>query len=101
LFLHPYKIRLNGTALAVSYLPGESDSGVFGGNSNWRGTIWFPVNYLLIESMQKFHHYYGDEFKIEWPTGSRQIVSIDAAAREIVRGSRGYFLRIRTDFVLC
>ncbi len=53
----PYKFRLNGTELAVSYVPGESDSGVFGGNSNWRGRIWFPVNYLLIESMQKFHHY--------------------------------------------
>jgi hypothetical protein len=87
------KFRLNGTELAVSYLPGESDSGVFGGNSNWRGPIWFPVNYLLIESMQKFHHYYGDEFKIECPTGSGQLVSIDAAAREIVRRLTRLFLK--------
>ena len=90
---HPYKFRLNGTELAVSYLPGESDSGVFGGNSNWRGPIWFPVNYLLIESMQKFHHYYGDEFKIECPTGSGQLVSIDAAAREIVQRLTRLFLK--------
>ena len=90
---HPYKFRLNGTELAVSYLPGESDSGVFGGNSNWRGPIWFPVNYLLIESMQKCHHYYGDEFKIECPTGSGQLVSIDAAAREIARRLTLLFLK--------
>jgi hypothetical protein len=92
---HPYKFRLNGTELAVSYLPGESDSGVFGGNSNWRGPIWFPVNYLLIESMQKFHHYYGDEFKIECPTGSGQLVSTDAAARDIVRRLTRLFLEDR------
>jgi glycosyl hydrolase family 63 len=66
---------------------------VFGGNSNWRGPIWFPVNYLLIESMQKYHHYYGDEFKIECPTGSGQLVSIDAAAREIVRRPTRLFLK--------
>ena len=54
----------------VAYLPAESDSGIFGGNSNWRGPIWFPVNFLVIESLQKFHHYYGDDFKIECPTRS-------------------------------
>ena len=54
----------------MDYEPGESDTGLFGGNSNWRGPIWFPVNYLLIESLQKFHHYYGDDFKVECPTGS-------------------------------
>ena len=57
----------------MRYLPGESDSGLFGGNSNWRGPIWFPVNYLIIESLQKFHHYYGDDFQVECPTGSGQL----------------------------
>ena len=66
----PYIFRVEGADLSVRYLPGESDSGLFGGNSNWRGPIWFPVNYLLIESLQKFHHYYGDDFRIECPTGS-------------------------------
>ena len=55
---------------ACDYEPAESSSGLFGGNSNWRGPIWFPVNYLLIESLQQFHHYYGDDFKVECPTGS-------------------------------
>ena len=64
---------------AVGYEPAESRSGLFGGNSNWRGPIWFPVNYLLIESLQKFHHYYGDDFKVECPTGSGTVP--DAAAR--------------------
>ena len=59
--------------MSVGYEPGESTSGMFGGNSNWRGPIWFPVNYLLIESLQKFHHYYGDDFKVECPTGSGKL----------------------------
>ena len=54
----------------MDYEPGESSTGLFGGNSNWRGPIWFPVNFLLIESLQKFHHYLGDDFKVECPTGS-------------------------------
>ena len=54
----------------MSYEPGESDSGLFGGNSNWRGPIWFPVNYLLIEALREYHHFYGDDFKVECPTGS-------------------------------
>ncbi len=64
-----------GMDLTVRYEPAESDSGLFGGNSNWRGPIWFPVNYLLIESLQKFHHYYGDDFKVECPTGSGQYLT--------------------------
>ncbi len=56
----------------VSYEPAESQTRLFGGNSNWRGPIWMPINYLLIESLQKFHHYYGDDFKVECPTGSGQ-----------------------------
>jgi hypothetical protein len=90
---HPYVFNVNGTDLSVRYLPGESDSGLFGGNSNWRGPIWFPLNYLLIESLQKFHHYYGDEFKIECPTGSGQCVTIDGAAREIAARLTKIFLK--------
>ena len=70
---HPYVLRANGAEYRVDYEPGESTTGLFGGNSNWRGPIWFPVNFLLIESLQKFHHYFGDDFKVECPTGSGQI----------------------------
>ena len=65
----------------MRYQPGESDSGLFGGNSNWRGPIWFPVNYLIIESLQKFHHYYGDDFKVECPTGSGKMLTIERGRR--------------------
>ena len=67
---HPYIFEVNGQQHRVDYEPAESSSGLFGGNSNWRGPIWFPVNYLLIESLQKFHHYLGNDFHIECPTGS-------------------------------
>ncbi|MGB0561457.1 MAG: MGH1-like glycoside hydrolase domain-containing protein [Spirulinaceae cyanobacterium] len=67
---HPYIFYHDGQEHRVDYEPAESSSGLFGGNSNWRGPIWFPVNYLLIESLQKFHHYFGDDFKVEYPTGS-------------------------------
>jgi len=90
---NPYVFSVNGMDLSVNYLPAESDSGLFGGNSNWRGPIWFPVNYLLIESLQKFHHYYGDDFRIECPTGSGQFVSIAEAAAEISRRLTRIFLK--------
>ena len=90
---HPYVFDCAGVTLAVKYLPAESDSRVFGGNSNWRGPIWFPVNYLLIESLQKFHHYYGDDFKIECPTGSGNFVTIEQVAEELTRRLSRIFLR--------
>jgi len=65
---HPYEVQVNGNTNRVDYEPAESSTGLFGGNSNWRGPIWFPVNYLLVESLQKFHHYYGEDFKVECPT---------------------------------
>jgi hypothetical protein len=65
---NPYVFHWDDSAYEVKYLPGESDNFLFGGNSNWRGPIWFPVNYLIIESLQKFHHYYGDDFRVEFPT---------------------------------
>ena len=69
---HPYILAVDGIEHRVDYEPGESQSGLFGGNSNWRGPVWFPMNFLMIESLQKFHHYYGDDFRVECPTGSGQ-----------------------------
>jgi hypothetical protein len=90
---HPYTFECCGQEVAVSYQPGESESGLFGGNSNWRGPIWFPVNFLIIESLQKFHHYYGDDFKIECPTGSGCYMTIKEVADELSRRLGNLFLR--------
>jgi hypothetical protein len=79
----PYTLWVDGTSYVVRYEPDESHSGLFGGNSNWRGPIWFPINYLLIESLRRFHHYYGDEFKVECPTGSGQYLTINQIADEL------------------
>jgi len=77
----------------VAYEPGESSTGLFGGNSNWRGPIWFPTNYLLIESLQKFHHYLGDDFRVECPTGSGRMMNLWEVAGELSRRMTGIFLR--------
>jgi hypothetical protein len=77
----------------VAYQPGESTSGLFGGNSNWRGPIWFPVNFLIVESLQKFHHYYGDDFKVECPTGSGHFATINEVATELKHRLGRLFLR--------
>jgi hypothetical protein len=90
---HPYTYRVNGHALQVDYEPSESRSRLFGGNSNWRGPIWFPVNFLIIESLQKFHHYYGDDFKIECPTGSGQYLTLDQVAEELANRLARIFLK--------
>jgi hypothetical protein len=90
---HPYVFYANGNAFTVTYQPAESDSGLFGGNSNWRGPIWFPVNYLIIEALQKFHHYYGDDFKVECPTGSGKFLTINKIADELARRLTRIFLR--------
>ncbi|MFM9882072.1 MAG: MGH1-like glycoside hydrolase domain-containing protein [Burkholderiales bacterium] len=89
----PYVLRIDGVEHRVDYEPGESTSGLFGGNSNWRGPIWFPVNFLLIESLQKFHHYYGDEFKVECPTGSGRFMTLQEVSDELSRRLTGIFLR--------
>ncbi len=73
---NPYVLQVNGTQHRVDYEPAESSTGLFGGNSNWRGPIWFPLNYLIIESLQKFHHYHGKDFKVECPTGSGQMMTL-------------------------
>jgi hypothetical protein len=90
---HPYTFECCRQPVTVSYQPGESESGLFGGNSNWRGPIWFPVNFLIVESLQKFHHYYGDDFKIECPTGSGCYVTIDEVAHQLSDRLARLFLR--------
>jgi hypothetical protein len=75
----------------VDYEPAESRSRLFGGNSNWRGPIWFPVN--IVEALQKFHHYYGDDFKVECPTGSGQLRTIEQVAAELTRRLASIFLK--------
>jgi hypothetical protein len=90
---NPYVFHANGQAFTVEYTPGESNTGLFGGNSNWRGPVWFPMNYLIIESLQKFHHYYGDDFTIEYPTGSGNFVTINGVAEELARRLWSIFLR--------
>jgi mannosylglycerate hydrolase MGH1-like protein/glycosyl hydrolase family 63 len=82
---NPYTLRVNGTEHRVDYQPGESATGLFGGNSNWRGPIWFPVNFLLIESLQKFHHYFGESFTVEFPTGSGKMITLWEVAAELSR----------------
>ena len=79
----PYRFFANGKEFSVRYTPGESDTTLFGGNSNWRGPIWFPVNYLLIESLQRFHHYYGDDFLVEFPTGSGKMRTLNEIADDL------------------
>jgi hypothetical protein len=90
---HPYILEVNGTEHRVDYEPAESSTGLFGGNSNWRGPIWFPVNFLLIESLQKFHHYFGDDFMVECPTGSGQMMTLWQVAAELSRRLSSIFLR--------
>ncbi len=90
---HPYTLSVNGNEHRVDYEPAESSTGLFGGNSNWRGPIWFPVNFLLIESLQKFHHYYGADFKVEFPTGSGQMMTLWEVAGELSRRLTRIFLR--------
>jgi hypothetical protein len=90
---NPYVLQVNGTQHRVDYEPAESSTGLFGGNSNWRGPIWFPLNYLLIESLQKFHHYHGEDFKVECPTGSGQMMTLWEVAAEISRRLSRIFLR--------
>ncbi len=89
----PYVLQADGKTFTVGYQPGESESGLFGGNSNWRGPVWFPMNYLIVESLQRFHHYYGDEFRVECPTGSGKFLTLLEVASEIARRLAFIFLR--------
>jgi hypothetical protein len=89
----PYILTADGAEHRVDYEPSESSSGLFGGNSNWRGPVWFPLNYLLVESLQKFHHYLGDDFKVEFPTGTGTMMTLREIAAELSRRLTGIFLR--------
>jgi len=80
---HPFSLELGGTTYSVDYEPAESTSGLFGGNSNWRGPIWFPINFLLVEALQRFHYFYGDALKVEFPTGSGNMLTLWEVAAEI------------------
>jgi len=90
---HPYVFNVNGQEYRVDYLPAESDTGMFGGNSNWRGPIWMPVNVILIRALLNFYLYYGDNFKIECPTGSGHLMNLFEVAKEIADRLTRIFLR--------
>jgi mannosylglycerate hydrolase MGH1-like protein len=89
----PYVLALDGMRYEVRYEPAESSTGLFGGNSNWRGPVWFPVNYLIIEALQKFHYFFGDDLKVECPSGSGQVMNLWDTASELSRRLTHIFLR--------
>ena len=97
----PYVFRLGGMEHRVDYDPGESTTGLFGGNSNWRGPIWFPVNYLLVEALQRYHHFYRDGLKVECPAGSGRLMNLSEVSREIARRLASCFLPDETGARPC
>ena len=90
---HPFELPLDGVVHRVAYEPGESTTRLFGGNSNWRGPVWFPTNYLLIEALERYHHFYGDEFKVEFPTGSGRLMTLQQVANALEERLAALFLR--------
>jgi hypothetical protein len=90
---HPYSVNLYGNNFSIKYVPAESDSGLFGGNSNWRGPVWMPMNYLIIESLNTYYQYYGDDFKVECPTGSGNMMTLKEVANEIYSRISRIFLK--------
>ena len=88
----PYEFDVMGTPYRVDYVPAEGNTGLFGGNSNWRGPIWFPVNFLLLEALERYHHFYGDELTVECPVGSGRMLTLDQVARELKTRLAGIFL---------
>jgi hypothetical protein len=90
---HPYVLQVNGVEHRVAYEPAESTTGLFGGNSNWRGPVWFPMNFLLIEALQRFDYFYRGAFKVEFPTGSGREVTLSEVAAELSRRLTRIFLR--------
>jgi len=98
---HPYVFRVRGMEHRVDYDPGESTTGLFGGNSNWRGPIWFPVNYLLVEALERYHHFYGSGLKVECPVGSGRFLNLSEVSREIARRLASCFLPDRSGARPC
>ena len=90
---HPYELRIDGHLMTIKYTPAKSDVDLFGGNSNWRGPIWFAPNYLLIEALQRFYGYYGDDFKVEYPTHSGNVFTLDEISVELSKRLARIFLR--------
>jgi hypothetical protein len=88
----PFVIELDGSRQEVRYEPGEGESGMFGGNSNWRGPIWFPLNYLLIEALERYGHFYADHLRVEFPTGSGQMLNLKQVADELSRRMASIFV---------
>jgi hypothetical protein len=82
---HPFAVKIRGATYRVDYEPGESRTWLFGGNSNWRGPVWFPLNYILIEALQRYHRFYGDSLTMEFPTGSGHRMNLEQIARELAR----------------
>jgi hypothetical protein len=89
----PYMVQVGGEEFGISYQPAESRSGLFGGNSNWRGPVWFPINYLLIEALRRYHDYYGDDLQVDFPTGSGRLCNLDEVATGLSERLVGLFLR--------
>jgi len=90
---NPYQVKVDGMEFSIKYTPAESDSGLFGGNSNWRGPIWIHINYLIIESLHTFHQYYGEDYKIECPTNSGNFMNLQQVANELYNRVSNLFLR--------
>ncbi len=90
---HPFSLQAHGIDYSINYEPAESQTGLFGGNSNWRGPVWFPINFLIIESLQKYHHYYGDTLKVEFPTGSGNLLNLWDVAKELSKRLTRLFLK--------
>jgi hypothetical protein len=88
----PYHFHVNGDTLTVPYTPAEATNNIFGGNSNWRGPIWMPVNYLIIESLQRFYYFFGNGFKVEYPTGSKHYLTLNEIANELSKRLCNLFL---------
>ena len=89
---HPFALAVDQQEYEVHYTPAESDSGLFGGNSNWRGPVWFPVNYLLAEALERYHHFYGDDLRVECPTGSGRLMNLAEVAQELYRRLASLFV---------
>jgi hypothetical protein len=89
----PYQFDVMGMPYRVDYVPAEGNTGLFGGNSNWRGPVWFPINFLLIESLERYHHFYGDELRVECPMGSGRMLNLQEVALELQARLAGLFLR--------
>ncbi|HEX2805678.1 MAG TPA: hypothetical protein VHN80_05875, partial [Kineosporiaceae bacterium] len=90
---HPFVFDAGGQAFSVSYVPAESNTGMFGGNSNWRGPVWFPINYLVVSALERYYRFYGDDLEIEYPTGSGQTMSLGRIAADLSERLVATFLR--------